>query len=93
MWARTLYRWSRRCRLVITRRRRQGRAGKSEVEVVEARFWLVLARSQVARGLDLGGSKDSYGQASKPRVEKTPKGKQSGRQAGSDITGSGILVD
>ena len=62
------------------------KAGRSEVvEVVEARFWLVLARSQAARGLPLDGSAETGRQASKPRVEKTPKGqqrKQSGREAG-----------
>ena len=49
-------------------------AGKSEmeVEVVEARFWLVLARVALARGLAFDGAEDT-GEPCKPRVEKTPR--------------------
>lgn len=79
MWARRTLEggWEVSC-LVITRRRRRRQGRARWVEVVEARFWLVLARLHV--GWLSMVSEDTAGklEASKPRVEKRNK---SGRQA------------
>ena len=70
-----------RFRLVITRRpRRQGRA--RTVEVVEARFWLVLARLHVG-WLSMVQRMRQRKQAT--RGEEEQEHCESGRQAGSDI--------